>query len=263
MASETPHSYSDLIYNRSLYRNADPGAFSTHTHSMYEIIYFLKGDATHVVEDRKYKLNHGDLIVIKPYQYHFIKLDSKCDYERYDILFDFSKHGLDGEDMIGSAEVTNQRDNNLITSLFDRLDQYSRLCSAEDFKRLLPHLITELIFLVSLSPKKEGEVSSASPMISEALSYINANLCTLTGVDQIAKKLFVSESYLHRVFKNELHQTPKKYIRDKRLLLAQKMILKGQKPINVYETCCFSDYTAFYRNYISFFGYPPSREKFT
>jgi AraC-like DNA-binding protein len=90
------------------------------------------------------------------------------------------------------------------------------------------------------------------------LRYINENLCTLSGVEEVANHLFISESYLFRMFKNELHQTPKKYILEKRLLMAQKKILSGEKPSDVSVECGFGDYTVFYRNYLSRFGHAPS-----
>ena len=105
------------------------------------------------------------------------------------------------------------------------------------------------------------KATTLSPIISKALKYTNENLCTVASIEEIAEHLFVSESYLFRLFQKELHQTPKKYIMEKRLLLAQKMIRDGEKPTMVCERCGFGDYTTFYRNYITFFGYSPSKKK--
>ena len=74
----------------------------------------------------------------------------------------------------------------------------------------------------------------------------------------MAKKCFVTESYLFRLFKNELKQTPLKYITSKRLLLAERLISDKERPTAVYEKCGFTDYTTFYRNYRAFFGHSPS-----
>jgi AraC-like DNA-binding protein len=101
---------------------------------------------------------------------------------------------------------------------------------------------------------------SVSPLISKALHYINENLNRIGGTKEIADHLFISESYLFRLFRNELHQTPKKYIMDKRLLTAQKLLSAGDSPTSVCERCGFADYTTFYRNYTSFFGHAPSKE---
>ena len=75
-------------------------AYSMHTHNAYELIYFLDGDASHVIEDRKYKLKKGDLILIRPMSYHFIQIEGQTRYERYDILFDPKAHGVEGVELI-------------------------------------------------------------------------------------------------------------------------------------------------------------------
>lgn len=251
-----------IIFNHRVLKNAKRDTYSTHTHNTYELIYFLDGDATHVIEDRRYKLRRGDLIIIRPLQYHFIHIDSESDYERYDILIDPEAHGIDSGLIKDCPEIVNILDNPLAVSLFERLDFYRGELEDRDFDKLFPSLLTELFYILNLTPyKKDIEAMTASALLTEALRYINDNLCTLSGISEIAKKLFISESYLFRLFKSELHQTPKKYIRDKRLLMAQRMISEGKKPIIVYEKCGFSDYTAFYRSYISYFGHAPSKEK--
>ena len=237
-------------------------AYSMHTHNNYELIYFLEGDATHVIEDRKYKLKKGDLILIRPFRYHFIQIDAPSDYERYNILFDVERHG------IGSAlrlpeevEVVNLRTNTLAEDIFRRCELYRRQCDDTDFEQILQHLLNELFFSLELFPQPPSEAGSTlSPLISQALRYVNENLATLQSVEEIAEHLFVSESYLFRRFRAELRQTPKRYVREKRLLLAQRCISEGKNPTAVAEACGFRDYTTFYRNYLSFFGHAPSEE---
>ncbi len=262
MKDEHGYKRKAIIFNHGTLQNAKRDTYSTHTHNTYELIYFLDGDATHVIEDRRYKLRRGDLIIIPPMQYHFIHIDSESDYERYDILIDPEAHGIDSGLIEDCPEIINILDNQLAVSVFERLDFYRGELSDDDFYKLFPSLFTELFYILSLTPYKRGiEAETASALLTKALRYINDNLCTITGVKEISKKLFISERYLFRLFKNELHQTPKKYIRDKRLLMAQRMILEGKKPIIIYEKCGFSDYTAFYRSYVSYFGHPPSKEK--
>ena len=120
--------------------------------------------------------------------------------------------------------------------------------------------MSELFYYISVFPQplsKNGK--TLSPIISKALKYANDNLCTITDIGEIAESLFVSESYLFRLFREELHQTPKKYIMEKRLLLAEKMISSGEKAVSVCKQCGFGDYTTFYRNYTAFFGHSPSK----
>lgn len=237
-------------------------AYSMHTHNAYELIYFLDGDASHVIEDRKYKLKKGDLILIRPMSYHFIHIDGRARYERYNILFDPTMHGVEGVQLIPEElEVINLEGNRIADDIFRKCDIYRQSCSEETFLRILPHLISELFYNLHAfwgsNPPSEG--AKLSPIISDFLQYVNQHLNSPIDIGAVAARLFVSESYLYRLFKKELHQTPHKYIREKRLMMAQKMLLEGECP-TVVSTCCgFSDYTTFYRNYIAFFGCPPSK----
>ena len=251
-----------VFYKHDISKKPPCNAYSMHTHNTFELIYFVSGDATHVIEDKKYKLKPGDLILIRPLRYHFIQIDSPADYERYDILFDAEKHSIEGTDLISDdLEVINIAGNTIAEEIFNKIDLYNKKCDSRTFEKLLSHLISELFYNIHIFPQFSPEEStSLSPTISHALKYINDNLYTISGIEEIAKHLFVSESYLFRLFKSELHQTPKKYILHKRLLMAKKLITAGEKPTLVCTKCGFYDYTSFYRNYVSFFGYPPSNK---
>ena len=250
-----------LFFKHNISENMTPNTYSMHIHNAYELIYFLDGDATHVIEDRKYKLKKGDLIIIRPMQYHFIQIDSVSRYERIDILFDAEKHGIQGFELLPkNAEIINIEENIIAKDIFKKCDIYYQNCKEDIFGNILCHMLSELFYNIYIFPHTLSKNSSSlSPLISDALQYINENLCSINVISEIAKKLFVSESYLFRLFKKELHQTPKKYICEKRLLLAQKMLFDGKKPTDVSEECGFFDYTTFYRNYTARFGYSPSQ----
>ncbi|MBR2465364.1 MAG: AraC family transcriptional regulator [Clostridia bacterium] len=251
-----------MFFKHEITENLPCNAFSMHTHNAYELIYFLDGDATHVIEDRKYKLKKGDLILIRPFKYHFIQIDSPAKYERYNVLFDLEKHNVESVLRIPyDAEVLSLAKNSVVEDIFRKCDLYFRHSDKETFEKILSHLLSELFYYVSLFPQPSSkETASLSPLISKALKYTNDNLFTVEGIAEIAEHLFVSESYLFRLFKKELHQTPRKYIMEKRLLIAQKMIASGEKAQVVCESLGFRDYTTFYRNYTSFFGHSPSEE---
>ena len=264
MVNEYIQTTDRVFFKHEISEDLPCDAYSMHTHNAYELIYFLDGDASHVIEDRKYKLKKGDLILIRPMSYHFIQIEGQTRYERYDILFDPKAHGVEGVELIpADLEVVSLAANALAEDVFRRCDLYRQGCTEEDFTRLLPHLLSELFFSLRTfsgdGPTAEG--ARLSPVISEFLRYINQNLCSSLDVGQIADSLYVSESYLFRLFKKELHQTPLKYIREKRLMMAKKMLSEGERPTVVCTRCGFSDYTTFYRNYVAFFGCSPSERE--
>ena len=249
-----------IFFKHEVSENLPCDTYSMHTHNAYELIYFISGDATHVIEDRKYKLKKGDLILIRPLRSHFIQIDAPAKYERYNILFDVEKHGVEGAELIPSdMEVINLHGNRVMEDIFQKCDLYRQHSSKDMFEKILVHLLSELFYNIALLPHPlSSNATSISPLISQALKYINENLCSIQTIEEIAEHLFVSESYLFRMFQRELHQTPKKYILEKRLFLAQKMLSDGEKPTAVCERCGFGDYATFYRNYRAFFGHSPS-----
>ena len=261
MQKEYSYEGESLYFKHQVTPDMMKDAYSMHSHNMYELLYFVSGDATHVIEDRQYKLKPGDLVIIHPSKYHFIRIDSACTYERYDMLFSPRTKNIDGIDLIDTLpEVINLEEYPMATAIIKKTDFYYKHFEGEVFERILTGLLTELFYLLSVTPATENTDAPkvSSPTLSNALSYINDNLTTLEGVEEVARSCFVTESYLFRLFKNELHQTPGKYISSKRLLLAERMISDGERPTAVYERCGFSDYTTFYRNYRAFFGHSPS-----
>ena len=251
-----------LQYDHSKAQRINKGKFSLHAHNQYEMILFLKGNASHVVEDRKYKLSKNDLIVIKPSTYHFIQIDQDCDYERFDVIFtenSSKKHIFDR--VLDKLEIVNISSNPIALEIFSKLDFYHQKLSEKEFHEVACLLIKELFYNLSLFNDKVKHPTTLSPILSQALNYINDNLTTIKDISEISSSVFVTPSYLFRMFKNELKTSPKQYILEKRLLLAQNLILMGKSATATCEQSGFNDYSNFYKNYVKYFGRSPSSEK--
>lgn len=249
-------------YDYHLRKSTLPETFSGHSHNLYEILYFIKGDATYIIEDKKYKLKSGDLIVTRPSKYHFIQIDSQSDYERHNILFDHKLLDINMRMLHDGIDVVSVEDGSIISDIFNKLYFYSKSFGEEDFLGISKLLIQEIIYNLSLIERNgDSEFSVINPLLSKALAYISDNLFTIKDILEVATAVFVTESYLFRLFKKELFKSPKKYITEKRLLYAQNQLKKGKHPTDVAQLCGFEDYTTFYRNYISMFGKAPSEER--
>lgn len=250
-----------IKYNHYLRKTPSERSFSGHSHNLYEMLYVLSGDATLVIEDKKHKLKSGDLIITRPSKYHFIQIDSEADYERHNVLFDHKKLGIDMSMLPCELDVVNIKKGSIISDIFDKLDYYCESFGKNEFPKIARLLIQEIIYNLSLVEEREDEhFSVINPLLSKALAYIGENLFTIKDISEVAQAVFVTESYLFRLFKRELLKSPKKYITEKRLLYAQNQLKKGKKPTDVSAACGFDDYTTFYRNYSLLFGRAPSFE---
>ncbi len=265
MPTGIPGSYK--LPNGTIFRHVrtshQPGMLSAlHCHNTFELIYVISGTAAHVVEGRKYILKPGDLALVRPSTYHYLQLLTDEPYERYNLLFDPVLHGVDSAlELPETMEVVSLQNNPIAANLFQKLDHYRANVEPEDFERLLLLMLKELFINLRVSAQAEQQKETIlSPILTDALEYINANLFSISGVEEVARALFISPSYLFHLFRTSLHRTPKKYINDKRLLAAQRRIQEGNKPTAVYKDCGFREYTSFYRSYCSFFGHPPSQD---
>lgn len=233
-----------------------------HSHPYFELILFLDGDFTYNVNGNLTKLKRNDLILTPPNTVHCLMPYGKTNYERYNVTFYPSAiSNIDVFNVIKNSSVINVANNEIILNIFKKLDYYSYNLAINDFIEVSHCLLKELFYNIKivLEQKKENS-TNLSPLIKEAVSIINNKLFTITTIEEISKELLVSETYLYRLFKKEIGVSPKKYINEKRLLAAQNMILLGKKPTEVYLYTGFNEYTSFYRNYLEYFGYPPSEE---
>ncbi len=255
-----------LTYNHVSFENPKKTTdFKNHSHNVCEILYFVKGDADYVIENRRYNLKKNDLVFIRPNLYHYIEILSDAEYERFNISFDPS---IVGDELIKriptTIEVVNCPPDGIIEELFSRLKYYSKNLSQVDFQEVLPLILKELFYALNLNSDKALNIPlEISPLLTKVLEFINDNLFTLNSIKEISKEFFITEQYLHKIFKTQLKTTPKKYINSKRLIHAQKLIQRGKKPVDVYSACGFDTYVGFYKQYINTFGYSPSKEKST
>lgn len=250
--------------NQIIYRYqtspGQPGMLADlHCHNQFELIYVTSGDMLHVVEGRKYRLKTGDLVLVWPSTYHYLQQLSEIPYTRHIIQFDPARNGVDISLLPEKMEVVSLLNNPIAAGLFQKMEYYRNGLDEASFGTLIQHLLQELFLNLRIfSDTRTQRETILSPILSNALAYINANLFTVSSVDEVAQAAFISTSHLFYLFRTTLHQTPKKYISDKRLLAAQRRILAGSRPSAAAKECGFRDYTSFYRSYLAFFGHPPS-----
>ena len=149
-----------------------------------------------------------------------------------------------------------------LVALFERMEFYSLHASGGNFADVIQVFLKELALLLKTyeSPFALYQNKECPPILIDILRYINENLRTIKKVSEISSVMYISYSYLVKLFKSYLKTTPKKYLIEQRLFVARKLIEEGKKPTSVCEICGFETYSIFYRCYVSRFGYSPSKQ---
>ena len=225
---------------------------------MMEIIYVVNGKVSYTIENKKFTASPGDLIIIKPYSYHYFSAEKNTDYEKLGMLFSPSDVTIDS--LTQESFLLLRCDSGHIHEIFNKIDFYFHNCPQEKFEELLLSLGKEVVLNVELFHRQNLITTHhpIHPMIERAIAHINAHLFTLNTVKELALALGVSEGYLKVLFSEQLKIPPKKYLTEKKMLMAKSMIEAGTPPTQTAFQCGYTNYVTFYRLYTKYFGNTPT-----
>ena len=249
---------------RYLHRTTrDRLTFTRHTHKIYEIMYFFRGETAYSIENQLFHLSPGDILLIPPAHQHCTIYEGDAPYERAVINFSDSlvDHAL-VKRVFADTRVFHTSSVPAFLEYYKRLDSYADLPHREDRGRVGVALLTELLcLLASLDPSLAVlAVGKRDAFTETVLSYIEQNLTSITSMEDICHALYVSPSHLCKIFRETLNISPMKYLRQRRLHRAHDLLRSGERPTNLYLECGFRNYSSFYRAYREYFGTSPAEQ---
>ena len=254
-----------IIYNHNKFQNCNSTTFGAQAHDVWEMIFLKEGDLNYIIEGSGYRVKPYSLILTRPGYMHFIQFNDRSVYDRYDILFDSKILLPELYKKIPSDlhVITFEKPDEILKS-FEKMDYYYNHFDGAIMGNLLHHLIEEILCNIIISSRlydiEKEDVVMKNEVLMKAIEYIKDNIGNDFTLDELCQTLYITKGYLHKLFKQTLDISPKKYIISKRLAKAQRAIRHKKKPTEVYAECGFTDYSAFYRNYKKFYGYAPSDE---
>lgn len=231
-------------------------------HSFYEIMFVVDGESEYVIENRKYAVKKGDVLLIKPGAYHFKQRVIKEENKIYCLGFlpeAISNDGL-AESVFERGEHFSPSPDfplpDLLAAMKKKIEQ-----SKKNLSSFVKHSVeAALLILCDLDTKSEISPEIKNPAVQKMLNYIKENLTNISKVSDISGATFFSEPYTRTVFKKEMGIGIMEYVRNKKVLLAHRKIRHGAKPTEIYGECGFSNYPTFYRAYTSYLGHSPREQ---
>ena len=235
-----------------------------HFHEFDKIVILISGSVNYMVEGTDYTLEPWDILLVRHHMIHKALIDVSVPYERIIIYLDSAyveRFAPDGGLMDCFAEAEKRRfclmrpDADEIEKLKDSLDRLETSISDTEFGAELMRGTLLAQLMVQLSRIMQ------SGKISAALSYINENLTGSLSVDELAAMCYLSRYHFMRLFKQQTGCTVHNYIRQKRLVLAARLIREGMSASSAAAECGFTDYSAFHRAFSQTFGISPGKIK--
>ena len=242
--------------------------FERHCHSTHELLYILQGGGKYIVEGVEYPLHSHTLLLMHPYEYHYVCPDASQPYERTVIHFDKAllPEFLQSHDLLckhGGNYFPLQSIDHPIRATYALMENLVAL-SGDGMQRtpeaeaLLHSLTTQIILL--LTQEKPAEASTQnSELVLQIIEYLNNHLCEDISLEAIAHELFISKYHLCRVFRAHTGASIFTYFTTKRMARARQMLADGESATTVATHLGFRDYSTFYRAYRKQFGESPTK----
>lgn len=247
-----------------------------HCHDGYEIFLFLDGETTFYLEHDGKKLRHGDLILIPPYLFHCSCPSPEIPYRRavINIRNDFpAQKGPDFQQLTEMFYTSDSTQLNLLhlpeTQVQDLVGTARRLeqvlsgdaFSAED-ELLAEAYLTIILVQISRSVRnviRPPHAAALPPILASTFQYIDEHLTEPIQLKDVSSSVHLHPVYLNRVFKSYVGMPIQKYLIQKRLVAAGRLLKKGVSPIDV---CCqvgYNNYSNFSRSFTSHYGMSPKQ----
>ncbi len=259
------HSVTDLT---------DGSVFDRHCHDHYELLYVVRGRGRYVVEGVEYPMESGTLLLLRPYEYHYVCPD-KGVYERCVINFGVSRKNdlsrlpllqRDPTDAGNGLYFSSKALHRAIPDAYAMLSHLPQRSThteelTEEEKLLLSSVVMQVLYLLSFSKRSGEELYTNHAGVTAAIRYINLHLDDELSLEELSRECFVSKYYLCRAFRACTGSTVGEYITAKRIAKAKHMIERGESASTAALAVGYCDYSAFFRAYRKVTGEAPVRER--
>lgn len=213
-----------------------------HKHDHFEMVYIKKGQAVVSVDNIDVNMSTHSIIIIKPEKAHkFIVKSDSCEFIVLRFRFKTKKsedmHHISLSDFIEYIEDETTgaylhlklgKKNDIFPVLAKILREKMKYQIWGDFLSCL--LIMELFVLLSRTLKHQWEQSAKNrnlkltEILNIAKTYIDNNFEKELTLSQVAKYIYLSDSYFAHSFKNKFGISPKSYILRVRIENAKELL---------------------------------------
>lgn len=210
-------------------------------HPHGELVHVTRGRVDMTVDGVDYRLSAGDTAVIFPYLPH--AYEDAPDAEVTLLLFDPAATVFDTT-LLEKKPVCCRVADSRPYPLMDRAVDMLGLGKRKTAMAYLNAALGELLELLAL----EDRDSPSGDITVQLLSYCEAHFGEDITVQSIAEALYISPSYVSKLFSQKLKTGFRAYINDLRVHKAQSLLKEtDQKILQIMEVCGFQNQSSFNR----------------
>lgn len=252
----------DLLHVNSEY-------FPLHWHGHLEIIFILKGQMSACINDRRYRLEKDDMLVINPKELHSTNTYDDTSYLLLQIPYDYLSRALTNVSLLQFQEFfpslsqgeAFQALRNLLSEL---VETYSKQENGYLFH--FSSLVYEFLFILykkfsrQVSRETKEKENRNFERIEEIIQYVKTHYRKDISLKEASGLINISPEYFCRLFKSHTGQTFLEYLNAVRMIHFYQELLQTDYSItDLMERNGISNYKIFIRAFKSAYGTTPKK----
>lgn len=230
-------------------------------HAYHEILYYQNGDAVFFSENSQEEIKADTLFIIPREKYHYFSVNSAKEFKRLKITFpDTFFNNIPCEDIVSEVKIIktfNVEIKSLLEKIINCLTSQNEKSAFYAYAAFL-NLLVEIEALNLNGTDNGKQLCQTTKSIIE---YISNNLSSQLSIKELSERFNMCSSSLSHLFKKEIGISVHSYITQRRLMYAHSLILAGKRPSKIYFDCGYNNYSTFYKAYLKYFGFEPSKSE--
>lgn len=217
------------------------GRFHAHEQREFELHYFLEGEGSFQCNKSRYTISSGSVYLVGPNEFHSIfTSDLSKPITFYAVLFSLNPESEEDMKIISALDYS-LNDVNRVLKIdskhrftFEEILQLSR-SDDERSKEISKHLLISLLYRFfgadTLSISTNAVKNTRKRHVDKALQLMEKNVKNSIRIEDISKRLMLSEEHFIRIFKEEMRMTPQQYFKRLKVEGASAMLMSSSKTI--------------------------------
>lgn len=243
-----------------------------HFHNYYEIYYLLSGQRYYFIENRKYHVRKGDLVIVDGNKIHMTSDFDDLEHERILLEFDpsifpeinsFYKEGFIESCIFSKSGILNldEEEQREIEELLNYIiaEIQNQSCG---YKGMVLARIFELFIFILRKQEKVKHTGSfyenkagTNKKIEEIADYISSHYSENISLDGLSEMFYMSKYHMCRTFKKYTGYTINEFISINRLMQAKKLLTDSDISISkIAEQTGYQSLTSFGKVFKQYIG---------
>ncbi|RHT37029.1 helix-turn-helix domain-containing protein [Firmicutes bacterium AM31-12AC] len=210
---------------------------ATHYHQNPEMFYVLRGNLDIKIDDKIYKMQSGDIILINANKRHTVIGNEELLGARFEIDFHLLAEYMGSMQLLFWCNTVADRNHaysnlrrlldRILTRYFEKDDKSALYLNALYFETL--YVLTSNFLVKADDVRLNIEDSQDRMRIRQIQNYVQANYQSQISLNDLADKLYLSNAYLSKYIKKNLGMTFMEYLNNVRLFHAVDELMYSDK----------------------------------